>query len=143
MFRGKSLIYFTNLFSPLNFQKNDQVILDYFFNIKYENEYESHVYAAKKLHCNQNTLQFRLNRIKEIEELFIVEDNGREKMSRKLNKYIKTFNHADKTLLDLLGAKNGVSPPSFSTAIDVPVGILRASVSLAFLLSHGILKCFL
>ena len=30
MFKGKSLIDFTNLFSPYDFKKNDEIILNYF-----------------------------------------------------------------------------------------------------------------
>ena len=30
MFAGRSLIYFTSLFSPYEFEKNDKIILDYF-----------------------------------------------------------------------------------------------------------------
>ena len=32
MFKGKSLADFTNLFSPNNFKKNDDIILNYFLN---------------------------------------------------------------------------------------------------------------
>ena len=32
MFKDKSLTDFTNLFIPNNFQKNDDIILDYFLN---------------------------------------------------------------------------------------------------------------
>ena len=32
MFKGKSLIDYTNLFSPNNFKKNDDIILNYFLN---------------------------------------------------------------------------------------------------------------
>ena len=32
MFKGKSLTDFTNLFSPYNFKKNDDIILNYFLN---------------------------------------------------------------------------------------------------------------
>ena len=32
MFAGKTLIYFTSLFSPYNFEKNDNVTLSYFKN---------------------------------------------------------------------------------------------------------------
>lgn len=69
-------------------------------------------------------MQFRVSRIKDVEDVFIVEDNERERMSRTLHKYIKAFNYAGKTLLDLLGASSGVTPPSFATAIGAPVGIL-------------------
>ena len=30
MFKGKSLIDFTNLFSPYDFKKNDKIVLNYF-----------------------------------------------------------------------------------------------------------------
>ena len=35
MFKGKSLTDFTNLFSPNNFKKNDDIILKYFMNNAY------------------------------------------------------------------------------------------------------------
>ena len=35
MFKGKSLTEYTNLFSPYDFKKNDNVILNYFFNNTY------------------------------------------------------------------------------------------------------------
>ena len=35
MFEGKSLTDFTNLFSPNNFKKNDDIILKYFMNNAY------------------------------------------------------------------------------------------------------------
>ena len=35
MFKGKSLTGYTNLFSPNNFEKNDDIILKYFMNNAY------------------------------------------------------------------------------------------------------------
>ena len=35
MFKGKSLTYYTNLFSPNDFKKNDDTILNYFMNNTY------------------------------------------------------------------------------------------------------------
>ena len=35
MFKGKTLTEFTNLFSPNNFEKNDDIILTYFINNAY------------------------------------------------------------------------------------------------------------
>ena len=32
MFKGKSLTDYTNLFSPNNFKKNDDIVLNYFLN---------------------------------------------------------------------------------------------------------------
>ena len=35
MFKGKSLTDYTNLFSPYNFKKNDDIILNYLMNNEY------------------------------------------------------------------------------------------------------------
>ena len=35
MFKGKTLTEFTNIFSPIYFKKNDDVILKYFMNNTY------------------------------------------------------------------------------------------------------------
>ena len=58
-----------------------------------------------------------------------------EKMSKSLNKYIPPLDYADRTLLALSGASNGVSLYSFTTVIGTRVGIASASISL-FLISN-------
>ena len=64
-------------------------------------------------------------------------------MSRALNKYITSFDYAGKTLLVSLAASSGVYLCSFTTVIGIPVGITRASISLVFLISNGIVRMFL
>ena len=44
---------------------------------------------------NLNNQQFRLNKISEIEEYFIVEIKERELMGKKLSKYISIFDYFD------------------------------------------------
>lgn len=53
-------------------------------------------------------LSFRRSRIKEIEDFFIAEINGRVKMSKTPNKYITILDNTDSTLLVLFGASSGV-----------------------------------
>ena len=89
---------------------------------------------------NLNNKQFRLNKISEIEEYFIVEIKERELMSKKLNKYISFFNYFDKYLIVLSVTSGGISIASFATAIGAPKGIASASFSLAFSLCTGLVK---
>ena len=45
--------------------------------------------------------QFRLNKINEIKEYFIAETKERELMSKRLRKYIASFDYFDKSLIVL------------------------------------------
>ena len=50
---------------------------------------EPHVHATKQIDLHvDNILQFRLSKIKKIEEFFIPEIDDRENMSEAINKYI-------------------------------------------------------
>ena len=89
---------------------------------------------------NLNNQQFRLNKIREIEEYFIAEIKERELVSKKLSKYISFFDYFDKSLIVLLVTSGGVSIASFATATGVPIGITSASFSLAFSLCTGLVK---
>ena len=77
--------------------------------------------------------QFRLNKINEIKDYFVAETKERELMSKRLSKYIASFEYFDKSLIVL-----SVTTGSFS--IGAPVGIVSASFSLAFSISTGIVK---
>ena len=82
----------------------------------------------------------RLNKINEIKDHFIAEIKERELMSKRLSKYIASFDYFDKFLI-ILSAKSGsVSIASFATVIGTPVGIASASLSLALSLSTRLVK---
>ena len=51
---------------------------------------------------NLNNQQFRLNKIREIQDSFITEMKERELMSKRLSKYISFFDYFDKSLILLL-----------------------------------------
>ena len=54
---------------------------------------------AHNLHPNLNDQQqFRLNKISEVRDYFIAEIRERELMSRRLSKYLASFDYFDKTL---------------------------------------------
>ena len=89
---------------------------------------------------NLHNQQFRLNKISEIENYFISEIKERELMSKRLSKYIASFDYFDKSLIFLSVTSGGISSASFATAIGITVGIASASLSLTFLLCAGLVK---
>ena len=67
-----------------------------------------------------NEQQFRLNKINEIKDYFIAEIKERELMSKRLSKYIASFDYFDKSSLIVLSVAIGsISIASFATVIGV------------------------
>ena len=77
--------------------------------------------------------QFRLKKINEIKDYFVAEINERELMSKRLSKYIASFDYFDKSVIVLSVTTCSISIASFVTVIGAPVGMGSASFSLAFL----------
>ena len=61
-------------------------------------------------------------------------------MSKKLSKYIASFEYFNKSLIVLYAISGSISVASFATIIGAPVRIASASFSLAFSISTGIGK---
>ena len=102
-------------------------------------------YETNKIYPNlsqslPDNQQFRLNRINEIRDYFVAEIKERELMSKRLSKYIASFDYFDKSLIVLSVTTGNISIASFATVIGAPVGIVSASFSLAFSISTGIIK---
>ena len=87
--------------------------------------------------------KFRLNKINEINDYFIAEIKERELMSKRLSKYIATFDYFDKSLIVLSVATGSIFIASFATVIGALVGMMSASCSLAFSITTRIVKTFL
>ena len=84
--------------------------------------------SIKKPNLNDQE-QFRLNKINEIRVYFLAEIKERELMSKRLSKYIATFDYIDKSLIVLS-----------TTSGSISLGTASASLSLTFSLSKGIVK---
>ena len=84
--------------------------------------------------------KIRLNKITEIENYFHQEINQRKSCSKKLSKYVTTFDYIDKILIVLSATSSGVSIISFTSIVGAPVGIASASLTLFFSLTTGIVK---
>ena len=61
-------------------------------------------------------------------------------MSKRLSKYIASFDYFDKSLIILFIATGSISIVLFATVIGAPVGMISASCSLAFSITTGIVK---
>ena len=61
-------------------------------------------------------------------------------MSKRLDKYITSFDYFDKSLFVLSATSGSISIASFETIIGAPVGIASPSLSLTFSLSTGLVK---
>ena len=102
---------------------------------------ECNSYETRSIYPNLNDQQqFRLNKINEIEDYFVAEIKERELMSKRLCKYIASFDYFDKSLIALSITTGSVSIASFATVIGAPVGIVSASFSLVLSISTGIIK---
>ena len=61
-------------------------------------------------------------------------------MSKRLSKYIASFDYFDKSLIILLVTTSSISVASFAAVIGAPVGIVSGSVNLSFSFFTGIVK---
>ena len=110
------------------------------------NSIERDFHKTPNMYPNLNAIllsdqqQLRLTKINEIKDYFVAEIKERELMSKRLSKYIASFDYFDKSLIVLSVTTGSISIASFATVIGAPVGIISASFSLAFSISTGIIK---
>ena len=96
MFTGKTLTDFPNIFSPNNFNKNDDIVLKYFLtnvsNITECNSHGTHKIYPYLNSFSLNVVQlndqqhFRLNNISEFKDYLFAEIKERELMNKRLSK---------------------------------------------------------
>ena len=85
-------------------------------------------------------IKFRLDEINKAESYFNSEINQRKLYSKKLSKYLSTFNNIDKILIVLNATTGGVCVISHATVIGAPVGIESAGFTILFAFTTGIVK---
>ena len=92
------------------------------------------------MYPNLNDQTFRLNEIKKIKDYFIAEIREEELISKRLSKYISSFDYLDKSLIVLSVTSGSISVASFANVIGAPVGKGTASFRIAFSITTGIVK---
>ena len=100
---------------------------------------ESNSIETDKSNLTDQT-KFWLNEISKIENYFNSETNQRKSFSKKLSKYVTTFDYIAKMLIVLSATTGGVSIISFTSVVGAPVGIASASFTLIFSLTTGMVK---
>ena len=83
---------------------------------------------------------FRLNKIDEINDYYVAEIKEIDLMSKRLSKYIDSFDCFDESLIALSITTGSISIASFATVIGARVRIASAIFSLAFSVCAGIVK---
>ena len=110
-------------------------------------EWDSHethnIYPNLSTALLNDQQQFRLNKINEVKDYFVAEIKERELMSKRLSKYIASFDYFDKSLIVLSVATGSIPIAWFAAVIGAPVRIMSASCSLAFSITTGFVKKFL
>ena len=109
------------------------------------NSVECNSYEARNIYPNlsatpSNEQQFRLKKINKTKDYFVAEIKKRELMSKRLSKYIASFDYFDKSLVFLSLTTGSISFASFATVVVALVGMMSASCSLAFSGTTGIVK---
>ena len=84
--------------------------------------------------------KFRLDEIKNIENYFHEETNQKKLCSKKLSKYVTTFNYIDKILIVWNAITGGICIISRATVVGAPVGIASAGFTILFSLATRITK---
>ena len=97
--------------------------------------------GINKINLSEQT-KFRLSEVIGIQNYFHQEINQRKSCSKKLNKYVTTFDYIDKILIALSATSSGVSIISFTSFVEASVEIKSASLTLIFSLTTGIVQSY-
>ena len=132
MLKSKTLLDYTNLFSPNDFKKND-------FKKK----------ELLKEYLRMNSLEltdvnkYRLDEINKTKEYFDNEIKERKDIIKKLNKYLVSFDYLDNIFFALSASFSTLSIVLYATVLGLPVGIAGSSLTLIFTIGTGINKSLL
>ena len=86
---------------------------------------------------------YRLNEINKIKYYFNNEINERKNITKKLNKYVVSFDYLDKIFIALSASFGTLSIASHTTVIGILVGIAGSYLTLIFTISTGVSKSLL
>ena len=87
--------------------------------------------------------KYRLDEINKIKEYFDNEIKERKDITKKLNKYLVSFDYLDKIFFTLSASFSTLSIVSYATVLGLPIGIAGSSLTLTFTIGTGINKSLL
>ena len=98
---------------------------------------------ANEMSEHKDLTKFRLDEINKIKFYLNVKIKERKDIIKKISKYIVAFDYADKLFITLSASFGTLSITSHATVVGIPLGIARASLTLIFTVTTGIVKKFL
>ena len=107
MLNDKTLTDFTNLFSPWNFEKNDDIIKRYFQLFFCKEMMETINLEFKELIEDQSN--YRLCEISQIKNYFNEKIQYQQSFTNKLSKYFTVFDYSNKILTVVLTVFSGTN----------------------------------
>ena len=128
MLKGKTSLNYTNLFSPNDFKKKDQII--------------KIIFKMNNLELT-DVNKYRLDEINKIKEYFDNEIKERKDIIKILNKYLVSFDYLHKIFVTLSASFGTLSIASYAAVVVIPVGIAGSSLTLIFTIGTGLNKSLL
>ena len=131
MLKGKTLLDYTNLFSPKDFKKTIKLLKEYL--------------GMNNLNVIEltNVNKYSLDEINKTRDYFNNEINERKDIIKKLNKYIVSFDNLDKIFIALSASFGTLSIASYASVVGTPAGIAGSSLTLIFTVGTGVSKSLL
>ena len=136
MLKGKTLLDYTNLFSP----RTIKLLKEY---LKMNNLNVIELTDMTKPGSSECANKYRLDEINKIKEYFDNEIKERKDIIKKLNKYLVSFDYLDKIFITLSASFGTLSIASYAAVVGIPVGIAGSSLTLIFTIGTGINKSLL
>ena len=130
MLKGKTLLDYTNLFSPNDLKKKTIELLKEYLRM-------NNIIELTDVN------KYRLNEINKIKDYFNNEIKEKKDIIKKLNKYLVSFDYIDKIFITLSASFGTLSIASYASVVGIPAGITDTSLTLAFTIGTGISKLLL
>ena len=115
MLVGKTLLDYTNLFSPNDYKNNDKIIYISILKINME---------------EKASLEFRLRKIDQTRNYLLVEIKNNDLMTEKYKKTCKYLNYVENLLILVSTVTACVSISAFASLVTIPVGITSSAVGI-------------
>ena len=87
--------------------------------------------------------KYRLDEINKIKDYLNSQIKDRKDIIKKISKYIVAFDYADKVFITLSASFGTLSIASYAAVVGIPAGIARASLTLIFTVTTGVVKTLL
>ena len=101
------------------------------------------VCKANEISELKDLTKYQLDEINNIKEYFNAEIKERKDIVKKISKYIVASDYADKVFITLSASFGTLSIASYATVFGIPAGIARASLTLIFTVTTGLVKTLL